>query len=165
MASPYIVIVALVLWAASIAGVYEKATHDQEARDTAAATKALDEKLKSAEADWATNYQAALELEQEKQANELKHLSHSRAVAVAVAKDPHATDCALNADSLGVLVSSVRAANGSEGAAAGSGNGGLQPGNGTAGRNASGLVVRPGQHGLDAIDVSAGVQGTSSVGQ
>lgn len=165
MFNPYVLIGVLVTWLASLGAVYVKATNDQHARDIAASAKVLEQKLAAAETDWATNYQAALELEQEKQANERKRLSHSHAVAVAVAADPKARDCGLSADSLGVLIGSIRAANGAQDAAPGGGNGGVQPGDGTAGRNPGGSVVRAGQHGVDALGVPPGVQGTAGLGQ
>lgn len=165
LANPWILLGSLLLWLASLTGVYFKATHDQQARDEATAALKLQQKLQSAENDWAVNYQAALELEQEKQANERKHQTHSRAVATAVAADPHAKDCSLAPDSLGVLISSVRAANGSEAAASGVSDGGLQPGDGAPGRDSAGAGLRPGQHGVDALYVPPGVQGTAQLGQ
>lgn len=164
MPNPYLILGAVVLWLASLTGVYVKATEWQRNADTAAAAKDLKQKLDQAEQDWQTNYAAALEVEQEKQANERKHQTHSRAVAVAVASDPKAAGCGLSPDSLSVLIDSIRSANGAQDAAASVGDGGLQPGSGTTGPVAGSSGVGAGQHGVDAIRVPTGAQGTARVG-
>jgi hypothetical protein len=164
MANPWLLLGAGVLWLASLVGAYLKGEAIQKTGDEAATALVLKDAVKQANEDAAINYQAALEVEQEKQANDRKHQSHSHSVATAVAADPKARDCGLSSDSLGVLISSIRASNGAEATPASGVDGGLQPGSGTAGPVTRSGGVGAGQHGLDPIDVQIGPQGTARVG-
>lgn len=151
--SPWLLLGAGVLWIASLVGMYAKATDIQKNEDTAAAAKVLDAKLTEAEENWATNYQAQLELEQEKQRNERVRQRHSSQVSTALAVDVGARNCTLAAASIGVLRSSIDASNGAPDAPASGSNDGLQPGNSANGRNPVRAGDSAGTNGVDSIGV------------
>jgi hypothetical protein len=151
--NPWLLLGIGVLWIASLGGVYVKATDIQKNQDTAAAAKVLDAKLKEAEDNWATNYQAQLELEQEKQRNERVRQRHTSQVATALAVDAGARNCTLAAASIGVLRSSIDASNGAQDAAASGGNDGLQPGDSANGRKPVRAGDGAGTNGVDSIGV------------
>lgn len=164
MLNPWFLLGALAVWLGSLVGAYVKGTQEQQVRDTAQAKVQLDAALKTAEDNWATNYQAQLEIEQEKQRNERVRQRKSSQVAKALAADSGARSCGLADAAIGVLRSSIAASNGAEDSPASGGHDGLQPGDPAGGRNPVRTGDGPRANGVDPLGVPAGSQRASGLG-
>lgn len=160
MPNPYVILFSLAVFLASIVGAFVKGEDYQATRAEAAQKVAVDKAVADEKANAAIDYGAQQEIALENQKRDLLHSQKSRNVAVAVAADKSAVTCGLAPSTYGVLLDSIDSSNADSAAAPGAGNGPVPAGNAAGRRDAGSGDVRPGQHGLDPLDVQSAAQAT-----
>jgi hypothetical protein len=159
--NPWEILIVGVLFIAAVVASFVKGENYQETKTEASQKAAVDQAVSEAKANAAIDYGVAQQLALEQQKRELLKTKSQKTLAVAIAADKSAVTCRLADSTLGVLRSSLDAADGINPVSAPSASNPPMPASDPPGRRKPGSAgVRAGLNRVDPLDMQSSAQAT-----